>query len=540
MRTTALVLLYAALAAFGTYSTFRPTFDSGFASIQTERGDGMLNHLILENSWLALTDPGYRGTFATAPFCHPVRGTIYFSENLFGAAPLYWGLRVVLPHDLAYIWWQILLSACNFVAFAAAARWLRLPHVLAACGAFLWAFAAVHADQIKHQQMIGRLWMPFALYYAVALATAPSRKAWNRLLGSVFLQCLTCFYTGWFLVMALAVFVPALVAMRPGAWGELRRFGRADRGAAVRIAALWAAAMAALFVPYLVFPPSSGHEYSGCFGSLPTTAAWLTGPAGSVWEETLKPYSLYEYRVPLPELTLFSGFGVYAVILAAAVGLPLLPRDRHPTLRLVVAAGLLTAAVWWVLTISTAPDGHSLWRWVRFLPGGRAVRVVSRVYVVVYLFGTFAGLTWLHLVTERVRPGWVRTALLGAVAAALVGEQTGIQQVSFERADFYPQVDRSAADLRGADVGYVLPRFTDAHKCQSVGVYGEVFAMWVGVRANVPVTNAYSGVLPPGLLVTALQTDDQIRDWLRRGGYRGTVRVVDPDAPGRYHEFQVE
>ena len=48
MRTVALALAYAAALAFGTYQTFRPTFDSRFVLAQTERGDGMLNHLLLK------------------------------------------------------------------------------------------------------------------------------------------------------------------------------------------------------------------------------------------------------------------------------------------------------------------------------------------------------------------------------------------------------------------------------------------------------------------------------------------------------------
>jgi hypothetical protein len=538
MRTTGLMLLYAAFAAFGTYTTFRPSFDSGFVSIQTERGDGMLNHLILENSWLALTDPKYCGSLTTAPFWYPTRGTIYYSENLFGAAPLYWALRVVLPYDLAYIWWQIILSACNFAAFAVVARWFRLPHLLALCGAFLWAFAAVHADQIKHQQMIGRLWMPFAVYYAVALATEPSLRAWNRLLGSTFLQCLTCFYTGWFLIVGLGVFLPALVVLRRGARAELNALARANRVAAIRITALWSLAMVALFAPYMIVPPASGHDYSACYNCLPSPAAWLSGTTGTRWEQTLAPCSL-PADPEFDECRLFSGLGVYVLVLAAAVGLPFLPRDRDPALRLLVAAGLLTAVVWWVLTLATAPDGESLWRVVRLLPGGRAVRVVTRVYVVVYLFGTFAGLAWLHLATQRLRPAWLRTGLQAVIAAALIWEQTGVEQPSFERADFYPLVDQVAGDLRGAPLGYVMPRYTDSKGFTLMAANGEVFAMWVGLRANVPVVNGYSGPILPGYPLFQFMTDDQLRTWLR-GKYHGTVRVLDPDDPRGAHDVVVE
>jgi hypothetical protein len=385
--------------------------------------------------------------------------------------------------------------------------------------------------------MIPRLWMPFGVYYAFVLATAPSLRAWNRLLGSVFLQCLTCFYTGWFLAMGLAVFLPALVATRAGAAADLWRLAWGRRGAAAGVALGWGLAMVALFAPYLVYNASAGHPYEGCHGCLPTTAAWLTGPPAARWEQALAEYSQPKYG----ECRLFCGFGVYALMLAAALSAPFLDRRRQPALWSLTAAGLLTAAVWWVLTISTAPDGDSLWRWVRYLPGGPAVRVVSRVYVVVYLFGTLAALAWLHMVAERVPNRGLRGGLLGAAAAVLVWEQTGIEKPSFARADFYPLVDRVAADMRGAEVGYVLPRYTDRQGVVWDGPYGEVFAMWVGMRANVPVVNGYSGVLPPGYLPFALLTDDQLRACVRpKVGGRVRVRVLDPDFPDRAHEVVVD
>src|SRR4051794_1611937 len=117
MRTAVLIFLYIAVPVVGTYLTFRPTFDSRFAHVQTERGDGLLNHYLLENSWLAISDSTYCGSLLSPPMYYPAKNTIYYSENLFGVAPVYWALRVVLPYDLAYAWWQILVNLPNFMAF---------------------------------------------------------------------------------------------------------------------------------------------------------------------------------------------------------------------------------------------------------------------------------------------------------------------------------------------------------------------------------------------------------------------------------------
>jgi len=526
MRTATLVSLYAAAAAFGTYLTFRPTFDSGFERVQTERGDGLLNHYILENSWLALSDSSYRGTLLTAPFYHPTPRTIYYSENLFGVAPLYWALRLVLPYDLAYPWWQILLNLLNFIAFAWVARRLRWPHTIAIGGAFMWAFAMVHADQIKHQQMIGRFWMPVALYYAIELVNAPSVKALNRLLGSVFLQNLACIYTGWFLVAGLAVFVPVMLRLKPGAVGELKRFARENSRTAARVVVLWTLALLLLYLPYVAVNWGITRFYEESHGLLPTPSAWLTGPPDSKWSATTAPL-----RTPVElECWLFSGFTFYALMGAAFVGLFACKRDERPPAWPLIAAGLVTAAVWVLLTLAPHDKGESLWRVVRLAPGGMAIRAVSRVYLVVYLFGAFAACAWLAHVTERIRREWLRVAVRSLVVGFMIFEQTEYQQPSFERRNFYPLVDAAAGQLRGAEAGWVVPRYRDPTGETFDGVYGEVFAMWVGLRANVPIVNGYSGRLPNGYPGTGTLAEGEIRTWLKeQRRFRGPLRVVDTE-----------
>ena len=89
---------------------------------------------------------------------------------MLGVAPLYWSLRLAMSDIHAYQWWQILLAALNFVAFAQAVRRLGCPHILAILGGYFWAFGLVNLEQIKHQQMIPRFWMPLAACYAWSFA----------------------------------------------------------------------------------------------------------------------------------------------------------------------------------------------------------------------------------------------------------------------------------------------------------------------------------------------------------------------------------
>jgi hypothetical protein len=338
------------------------------------------------------------------------------------------------------------------------------------------------------------------------------------------MQNLVCIYTGWFLVAGLAVFVPVMLRMQPGAFGLLKQFVRENKGKVFRIVGLWSLAMLALFLPYVLVNFGIGRGYSESARLMPTPSAWITGPPDSKWSVTTSPY-----RAPVSsECWLFSGFTIYLLMLAAVISL-FISRNERTVERAIIGAAMATVAFWMLATLTPNPGGESLWWVVRFLPGGMAIRCVSRVYLVVYLFGSIAGLTWLTQVTSVIGREWLRFAVQAIVVGALIFEQTEYQQPSFERKSFYPLVDKAAEQLNGAEVGWVVPHYTDTNK-YSAYIEDEVFAMWVGLRANVPVVNGYSGREPTDFPRLGTMTEEKMREWLK-GKYRGKVRIVDPLAP---------
>ena len=259
--------------------------------------------------------------------------------------------------------------------------------------------------------MIPRFWMPLAASYAWSFALTPSTRWLNRMLACTFLQCISCVYTGWFLVGGLAIFLPLAVALRTGGWAETRRFVKENRRRVALIVGLWIALHLAAFVPYMVVNADISRSYQECAGLLPTPAAWLTGPAGTCWDQTLGPRA-GDPTQPAPgwrawvsdECYLFSGFGVYVLMLAASAYLFIVRRPDQPPEFALARAGLLTAIIWAILTLTLKQGGHSLWEVVRLLPGATAIRCVSRVYVVIYLFGTLAALIWLSRIADPLRP----------------------------------------------------------------------------------------------------------------------------------------
>jgi hypothetical protein len=530
MHRLAAAALYLVVLVGGTYAAFQPTFDSHFERMQVNAGDTVLNHYLLEHSLRALWDRDYCGSLATAPFFHPARFTFAYSENLLGVAPLYWALRAVLPHDLAYQWWMILLGALNFVAFAAVARQLGCPPLAAALGGFLWAFALVHVEQIKHPQMIPRFWMPLAVYYAWRLAAEPSLRSLNRTLACVFLQAAACVYTGWFLAVGLLVFGPVAVASRPGGWAALRAFWSEHRRGVVRIVFGWVVALAALFVPYVVVNWGAARAYDDCLGGMPTFAAWLSAPPGSRWYDALRPRVGFAGE----ENYLFCGFGFLVLVATAAVWVSRSgDRPRRSSDAALAWACIVSALILVVVTLNVY-HGASLWWLARFVPGGQAIRVVSRVYVDVYLFGTLAVVLFLKAALEYRSRSWLVTLAVVAAAAVVVFEQTGFETKSFAKADFYALAERCSGRLRGADVGYVEPRYGENP------AEGEMLGMWAGMTANVPVVNGWSGRWPDGYPVTGdVLSDEQLQGWLR-GRFRGRLAIIDPARPDDVRYLVIE
>ena len=531
MRRAPIAVLYLAAVAGGTYGAFRPTFASGFALVQTDPGDTVLNHYVLEHTWQAVSNPGYRGTVWSPPFFYPTPLVLAYSENLLGAAPVYWLLRLGLPDVLAFQVWMIVLNALNFVAFAAVARWLGCGHGPAVFGGFLWAFALVHVEQIRHQQLIPRFWMPVAVYHAWRLAAGPNLRSLNRLAGCVVLQTVTGIYAGWFLAFGLVAFLPLAAAARPGGVRDLLRFARERGWAALGVGGLWAAALLAFLTPYFLAHGTAGWDYEKeCAMRLPLPAGWLAGPPGSRWYDTIRPH-----RAGIRfEGLLFCGFGLYALAAAAAAHAWATRRDPGRSRELAFAGAALAAAAVLVVVTLNLSDGTSGWSVARFIPGGKAIRCVARVYLAVYLLADLAVVLWLKVLLDRVRNRWVRAAVFAALAGPVVFEQTGFEPEAFPAAAVYPAADALAEAFRGADAGYLVPRSGPDR------VYDEVIAMWAGLRANVPVVNGYSSRYPPGYPIDIHDDiDESLRGWLR-GRFRGRVAVVDPAHPGRVRYVVVE
>ena len=146
-----------------------------------------------------------------------------------------------------------------------------------------------------------------------------------------------CVYTGWFLVGGLAIFLPLAVTLRTGGWAETLRFVKENRRSVALIVGLWIALHLAAFVPYMVVNADISRSYQDRRSPAhPHRLANRTG-RNMFRDQTLGPRA-GDSTQPAPgwrawvsdECYLFSGFGVYILMLAASTYLFIVRRPDQP------------------------------------------------------------------------------------------------------------------------------------------------------------------------------------------------------------------
>jgi hypothetical protein len=484
--------LHGAVLTAGLLTAFHPTLLSGFARLQTDPGDSLLNAYVLEHSWRWLTKPDYVGTYWSPAFFHPQPLALAYSENLLGTAPLYWLLRVACPAMLAYQLWMMLVTALTYVSMAAVLRRFGVGHLLAALGGFLFAFGLPRVTQIGHQQMLPHLFAPWAVLAAWSFLQWPAVRSFAGLLAATIAQLLAGMYLGWFLLLGLAVFAIFTLASAPALLGEIAGFVRRRWPAVFALLAAWAGLTALLLAQYRAANEGFHRPYDEVRSLTPRPVDWITPAPQSVWAGWL-PES------PTSELWLFVGFVPLGL---AACGLAVCAQShKRPCMTTVVTALLLTL-------LATRFDGWSAWRAVyRGYPGGDAIRAVGRMMFTVELFALIGGLVAVDGLLQRTRYG---VAVAGLLLSLGIVEQIPIRPLpSFEIAPWQDRVAALRDRLTPGTVAYVdLSPGRTYYESQLTG-------MWAGLEANVPVVNGYSGRYPPGYPDwSRSMTDVELKEWM--------------------------
>ncbi len=474
----------------------------GFEGFPSDEGDGRLNAYFLENVYQFLI--GGSPSLWTLGIFHPYPYTLGFSDNLFGAAPIYVIARAVSQDAyLAFVVWWYVGWAATFAGTWWAGRKLGLANLGATTAAFVFTFALPITSMYA--------WPQFAYRFGTPLAVAAwwvflRERRWPQLVVAAawtVWQFYCGIYMGVFtLVILVAVLIGHLLAAVAidrvrGSIAGLRAWGRSTRALGVRGSASVLAGLAglaglmvALLWPYLRVTQIYGlsRSYAEVQVMLPTWRTYLSNYYSLFWEPLLR-------AVPQPDMAwehqFFPGLLVIAL---TALGVATMRRKGADGVRRLDPTSLaMLTALALIVVVTVNIRGYSLWWYVSQLPLFSAIRAVARITIVMLLpLGYLAGrgIEWLW----TRRPIALR-GLAAVLLAALAVESVAVTPITS------PVSAWQASDRAAADVPNDLKPGSVLFVAQEPGVewwHSEVTSMWAALRRGVPTINGYSGAFPPG------------------------------------------
>lgn len=470
----------------------------GLTLMPGDLGDARLNNYFLENIFQF-----FRGQVPSLwhlSFFYPFPWVLGFSDNLFGASPVYLLARVLgAETDTAFQIWFLFGYAANFAAAYYALRRLGGSVFAASMGALIFAFALPTSAHAGHAQLHYRFGIPLALLF---FAEFLERKSPRALIGA-FAWLVWQFYAGIYMGFFALVFmglmlVSHLVATaRPRPLGGLRAQGRAAVAAwhaqprRVRVGlgfggAVLFALLVLLFIPYLQVKALYGatRHWSEISTMLPRPQSYVLSDGSWLW--SAPDAALFKSLPMRHEHQMF--IGLVPLLLAGAGVLAWWRRGvPHGVKLLTVAMGLMV-----LVTLNIG--GFSLWRLFYGLPLASAIRAMTRFdQVLLFPVGALAMVAVDRL--RRLFGGRLSVIVVAVLFAACLSEMA-LQRVSAsEKTEWRARLATAEAALPAKIPDDAILFMAQSHDSF---LTDEIDAIWVALRHGIPTINGYSGTLPPG------------------------------------------
>lgn len=459
---------------------------SGFAVTQNDLGDTRFVHYLLEHALQHVLGHPAHADYWSPPFFSPITEHLAWSENMAGAAWVYFPLRIFFEPHNAFQAWGLLLGVMNFAAaYLLLKRAFQFSTIASSVGAALFAFSAVRINQTMHWQLFPHFYTPVAAYAAYQLANASKLTERERVLHIVLLaamavgQLWASIYLGWFLVFVFAVGLAlGLCWEKPRA--ELLALVKGHPWTILLVSLLSIAALYPMGWRYMaVAREFGGRPFEEVLTMLPMPTTWLhMGKSSWLWGR-LASWPTFQ-RIPM-EHEQRCGFGLVATGLATFAFLKFRKEPK------IIFVGVLLLVLL-LMTTLYSNDGTSPWRIVHaYFPAAQAIRAVSRasiVYMLGIAVGVAAFLTWLSKDEKR---RWMVLPL----GALLVYEQ------GYDTPAFSKELNRH--DI--AAVKNAIEPGCEVFVMSPVSGYGpywkyQLDAMWASLEAGIPTMNGYSGQSP--------------------------------------------
>jgi hypothetical protein len=513
-KKTALFCFYGIFCVIGVFIAFYSLLFGGSAKIPFEFGDFRLNNYFLEHSWQWIHNPQYIGKLYSPSFFFPFKNTLAFSDNLFGSAPIYWVMRLFVSSDIAFVAWIILVSCLNFAAMTFVLRQEKVHPLLAALGGFIFAFPMMRVWQLCRAQLFPQFCTPIALWLTWHFLKAPDIRKFCGILFLVYWQILCGIYLGWFLVLALMVLALVVIMANQKKRSSLWLFLCSSWGYLSAVIILWGSAVYVFLKPYIEMKGLiGGTSYEFIAQSLlPKLSSWIFAPPTNiVWSNLLGHFlsdlpTFYEHCIFIGLVGILAIVAAITSILQKPTGIEVKTLDINQ--RQMVKTFLLTGLILILISLDYSKD-LSFWRIIyKVIPGASAIRIVSRIALIVlpcFIIAGFIGLNnWMRRLDRQKN---LQVALLILITTfGMLEQRIGASPLSILDYDrsrvqaYAAQMDLNKLIQQYCQVAYISPINSDMpRKTPLIEIpYSHLDAMWAGVAANRPVINGYSGFSPPG------------------------------------------
>ncbi|WP_454904893.1 hypothetical protein [Variovorax gossypii] len=486
---------------FGAAFFFGPLSQLDFlAMMPGNLGDARLNNYFLEHIYLFFFEGS--NSLWHLPFFSPFPYVLGFSDNLFGAAPVYAMARwIVGDADTAFQIWFLFAYLANFIAARYALKRLDAGDVGATLGSLIFTFALPVTAHAGHAQLHYRFGLPLAAAFFASFLT---QKDWRFflvaciwLIWQFYCGIYIGFFTALLLVAQLAVYLLLAVGgSKKGlamVWADFsdgwKRLEKKEKILFLIFLFSLAFLLALLFFPYLRVSRLYGAKrtWQEIETMLPRPQSYFLADASAWWSNLSRGLGSdipmrHEHQMFLGILPLLLAALGFIFGIQAGRG----EKDFFPLL-----AGSLAVVV--VLTIYVS--GYSIWYFFYRFPGASAIRAMSRIdLAILFPVAYLSALAVDELSVSRKR----RLAVGALLFSLLVLESSSTKMdVSFK--------SEWRLRLVQADARIQQPLQSDSiiFMAQETSTFfvDELDAMWVALHRRVKTLNGYTGGLPPGFAV---------------------------------------
>lgn len=490
-----------ALLLWGLWSFPLALFGPERDRLPGDLGDARFNNYLLEHFHRYVT--GKEKSYWDAPFMYPEKNVIARSDNLLGTAPIYSFFRSIgYNRETAFQWWILALFALNYLGCFIALRMWSGSTVLAACGAYVFAFGIHFIGQLEHAQVFARFMVPMAAYCFGRWLDLRTMRWAALAAASVIVQLYCGVYLGFMLIYLLGCLGVAHLVIHRRSWFPLSIPRRSAIAAHAVVLAVSLLLLLPLAIPYLRMAAEVGpRTMDQVQATIPRPVSYFfTHPAAISWRDL----SLHG-QFAFPEWwSHFHFMGALPWLAIIALPIVLLSRGVDAGRKRMIAwlALALLLAILFCLNIGE----RSLYALVQVLPGFSAMRAIDRIINVQALL--FAALL---VLVARCVPWKGVPAAFGAIAlAVLVVVDNRVDVHELKRIDKYASreavrdVERQIIgqyDSTATAIAYMPVLFTDdSASLHERTIDLQVTVMLAAQYAGLPVVNGYSGSYPDGYM----------------------------------------